>query len=239
MTTKIGNILVNYIQYGEGSDVVLLHGWGQNIEMMLPLGNELKEKRITILDLPGFGKSEEPDAIWEIEDYAHFLKEFLQALKIEKPSIIGHSFGGRIAIFYASQYKTRKIVLFGSPCVREKQGLTSKEKFLKKVKRLPGMNKIGEFAKNYIGSMDYKKASPRMRDILVKVVNQDLSDYAKKIKSPVLMIWGDRDIQAPVEDAKKLESLLEDGALIVLEGYTHYAYLEALPRVSAILSNFL
>lgn len=239
MTTKIGNILVNYIQYGEGSDVVLLHGWGQNIEMMLPLGNELKEKRVTILDLPGFGKSEEPDTVWEISDYANFLKEFLEKLNIKKPSIIGHSFGGRIAIFYASHYETEKVVLFGAPCVREKVELTAKEKFLKKVKKLPGMNKIGEIAKNYIGSPDYKKASPRMRDILVKVVNQDLSDCAKKIKVPVLMIWGEKDLEAPVEDAKKLENLLEDGALIVLEGYTHYAYLEALPKVSAILSNFL
>jgi len=57
---KIGNLNLNYIQYGKGKDIILLHGWGQNIAMMQPLGNELSGCRITILDFPGFGESEEP-----------------------------------------------------------------------------------------------------------------------------------------------------------------------------------
>ena len=61
MKIKINNINVNYIQYGEGSDVLLLHGWGQNIQMMKPLGDNLcSNHRITIIDSPGFGESDEP-----------------------------------------------------------------------------------------------------------------------------------------------------------------------------------
>lgn len=239
MTIKIGNISVNYIQYGEGEDVVLLHGWGQNIEMMMPLGKELKEKRVTILDLPGFGRTSEPDSIWDVLEYTKFLHEFLTKLKIEKPVLMGHSFGGRITICYAALYLVEKIVLFGAPCVRTKKQLSMKEKTLKALKRIPGLDKLGEFAKNYIGSTDYKNASSTMRQILVNVVNQDLSDYAKKIKVPALLIWGSNDTAAPVEEAKLLENLLEDGGLVVLDGYTHYAYLEALPRVVSILKHFL
>ena len=93
--------------------------------------------------------------------------------------------------------------------------------------------------KQYIGSTDYKNASKIMRETLVNVINRDLSEEAKKIKVPTLMIWGSNDTEAPVEDAKKLEALLEDAGLIILEGFTHYAYIEALPNVSNIVNNFL
>ncbi len=100
------------------------------------------------------------------------------------------------------------------------------------------MKKIAEIAKNYIGSRDYKAASPMMRNILVQVVNEDLSDYAKKITAPTLLIWGDQDTEAPVEEAKLLEKLLKDGALIILPG-THYAYLENLNQVVNIINKFM
>ncbi len=239
MTIEIGNIRTNYIQYGEGKDIVLLHGWGQNIEMMQPLGDRLTYFRITILDLPGFGHSSEPDSVWTIEDYASFLHQFLSELKIKKPIVIGHSFGGRVAICYAASYPVSKVVLFGAPCIRENQTLTTKQKFLKTVKKLPGMTGLSNFAKKHIGSTDYRQATPRMRDILVQVVNQDLSDKAQKISVPTLLIWGNQDEAAPLEDAQKLEKLLPDGGLVVLEGCTHYAYLEALNRVVSILEQFL
>ena len=237
---KINDIEINYKQYGNpsGKDVVLLHGWGQNIEMMEPLGNNLEDFHITILDLPGFGKSSEPTKALTIYEYKDILKEFLTNLKIENPIIMGHSFGGRIAIIYAASEPVEKLVLFGAPCIR-KQKTSMKEKVLKGLKKLPGMNTIGEYMKKYIGSEDYKNASPIMREILVNTVNEDLSECAKKITCPTLLIWGTNDQAAPIEEARELEKLLSDGALIELPGLTHYAYLEALPQVINILNNFL
>lgn len=235
---NIENLNLNYIQYGKGKDIVLLHGWGQNIAMMQPLGNELSNCRITILDFPGFGESEEPKESWTVEDYSNLLHELLTELKIKNPILIGHSFGGRVAIHYASKYPVEKLVLFGSPCIRHKRK-SMKEKTLKFAKKVPGMRKISEIAKKYVGSTDYKNASPIMRDTLVKVINQDLSDCARKIECPTLLIWGTLDEAAPIEEARELEKLLKDGALIELEGCTHYAYLEALPRVASILKKFI
>ena len=236
---EVHNTNVNYIQYGRGKDIVLLHGWGQNIEMMQFLGDPLSNSyRITILDFPGFGESEEPQEVWNITDYANMLHELLTKLKIENPTLIGHSFGGRVAIRYAAQYPVEKLVLFGSPCVITKKKQPLKVKALKAAKKFPGMKKIAEIAKNYIGSRDYKAASPMMRNILVQVVNEDLSDYAKKITAPTLLIWGDQDTEAPVEEAKLLEKLLKDGALIILPG-THYAYLENLNQVVNIINKFM
>lgn len=240
MTINIRNININYIQYGSGSDVVLLHGWGQNIAMMKPIGDRLqKNHRITILDFPGFGESEEPKTALTVYDYCEILEELLKKLKVKKPVIMGHSFGGRIAIIYASRNEAEKVVLFGSPCIRKEVKPSLKLRMLKSLKKIPGINKLEGFAKNHMGSRDYKNASEIMKKILVNVVNEDLSECAKKINVPTLLIWGDRDTEAPVEDAKELEKIIPDAGLIVLPNSTHYAYLENLPQVINILNNFL
>lgn len=240
MKKNIRNMNVNYIQYGSetGKDIVLLHGWGQNIEMMMPLGDNLPDYHITILDFPGFGESDKPTKSLTIYEYLEILEELLDELKIKKPILMGHSFGGRVAILYASRNAVEKVVLFGAPCVRHERKST-KENILKTVKKLPGMNKIGEYAKKYIGSADYRNASPIMRETLVNVINEDLSNYAKKIQCPTLLIWGTNDTEAPIEEARELEALLVDGGLVELPGLSHYAYLEALPQVINILCNFL
>ena len=239
MRIKVKDIDVNYIQYGEGKDILLLHGWGQNIEMMKMLGDNFSDRfRITILDFPGFGQSHEPDKAWTMSDYSDMLEEFIKELEIKKPIIMGHSFGGRVAIRYSANHSIEKLVLFGSPCIRHEKELPLTVKFLKAVKKLPGMDKIGEVAKNYIGSRDYKAASPIMRQTLVNVVNEDLTSYARDIEEPTLLIWGENDTEAPVEDAKELEGVMVDAALIVLPG-THYAYVENLGQVVNILNNFI
>lgn len=238
MFKKIKNIRVNYKQYGKGDDIVLLHGWGQNIAMMDPIGEKLKDNyRITIIDLPGFGLSNEPDFAYTVSDYAVLVHDLLIELEINNPILIGHSFGGRISIVYASLYDVKKIVLFGSPCVRHEY-VSKKQNALKKMKKIKILKPIVNIMKKHMGSIDYKNASPMMRDVLVKTVNEDLSSYAKKIKCQALLIWGENDEAVPVSEARELDDLLENSALIVLPG-THYCYLENLDRVISILENFL
>ena len=78
-----------------------------------------------------------------------------------------------------------------------------------------------------------------MRNILVHTVNEDLSSCAKKISCPTLLIWGNLDTEATLEEGKLLEGLLQDGALIVLENATHYAYLERLNQTINVLRSFI
>ena len=108
---KIKNINLNYVRYGNNDKdtIVLLHGWGQNIEMMKPIGDNLKNDfDIVIIDLPGHGISDEPDYVWSLYDFADAVHELLVELKINNPIMIGHSFGGKISLIYASKYKTKK-----------------------------------------------------------------------------------------------------------------------------------
>lgn len=240
MTIKVRDLDINCIQYGEGEDVILLHGWGQNIEMMDPLGKKLENKyRITIIDLPGFGLSSEPLESTSIYDYADIVKEVLDNLGIKKPSIIGHSFGGRIAIIYASKYDVNKVVLMGSPCIREIKNESIRVKALKNLKKVPLLNHFEDFAKKHIGSRDYRNASSVMRKILVNTVNEDLTECAKKIKSPTLLIWGSNDTEALLDDAKKLEKIIKDAGLVVYEGGSHYTYLEFINPVSKVIKSFI
>ncbi len=240
MFIRAKGVNINYVQYGKGKDIILLHGWGQNIDMMEPLGQRLKHNfRITIIDFPGFGKSDEPTYSWTVYDYYDALCAVIKALKIKKPTIIGHSFGGRIAIIYASRRHTNKLVLLASPFHKSKEDDNFKLKVLKFMKRIPVINKLEHIAKKYIGSNDYRRASITMREILVNAINEDLTNCAKEIKCPTLLIWGSEDTEVSLEDARELESLIKDSALIVYDGYSHYAYLENLNQTIAILNSFL
>ncbi|MDD6879237.1 MAG: alpha/beta hydrolase [bacterium] len=239
MRITIKDIDINYIQYGSGDDIVLLHGWGQNIEMMMPLAKKFDKKyRITILDFPGFGKSSEPKTALTVYNYCDILEELLNKIDVKNPIIIGHSFGGRIGIIYASRNVTNKLVLFGSPCIKKKTRPSFKLQVLRKLKKVPILNKLEPIIKKHIGSRDYKNASEIMRKILVNVVNEDLSNCAKKIDCPTLMMWGDKDTEAPLEDARQLEKIIKDCGLIVFPNSTHYAYLENINQVEKILKKF-
>ncbi len=242
MIKKIKNLNINYEEINsEGKNtIVLLHGWGQNIQMMMPIANKIKkENRLIIVDLPGHGFSEEPSFAYTVEDYMETIKELLDVLKIKNPTFIGHSFGGKISLLYASRYKTNKLILFGSPFKKEVEKVSFKLKVLKTLKKVPVVNKLEGFAKKHIGSSDYKNASDMMRQILVNTVNLDIREDVKKITCPSLLIWGTMDEAVSLESAYELESLLKDAAVIEFEGCTHYAYLERLEQSINIIKNFI
>ena len=239
---NIKDVYINYVEYGnmKGKPIVLLHGWGQNIEMMDSIGKGLeKDYRIIILDLPGFGKSSEPTYGYTVYDYYEVLCEFLDKLKVKNPILVGHSFGGRIAIIYSAKRKVEKLVLLSAPFRRSTKKNSFKVKVLKFMKKVPIIKELEEYMKSKIGSTDYRNASSMMRKILVNTVNEDLTEYLKQIEVPTLLIWGENDTAVSVEDAKYAESIMKDAGLIVYEGCTHYAYLERISQTINILNNFI
>ena len=236
------DIKINYEEYNpKGKEsIIYLHGWGQNIEMMKPIALPFKDTHhVVIIDLPGFGSSEEPKTIWQLSDYVKMIKALVDKLKLKNITIVGHSFGGKLAIMYASEYKVDKLVLLASPYKKKIKELTTKQKILKGLKKVPLLNKLSNIAKNYIGSTDYKNATTMMRDILVAHVNTDLKNTVKKINCPTLLIWGTNDEAVPYEDGQELEHLIKGSGLVTYEGCTHYAYLERLNQTISVLKSFL
>lgn len=238
----VNGTYVNYVQYGnkKGKNIILLHGWGQNIEMMDPLGRGLEDKyRITIIDFPGFGDSPEPPYGYTVYDYCELLDQLLVNLKIKEPILIGHSFGSRIAMIYASRRLVSKLVLMASPFRRTNKKANYKLRILKIVRNTPGLKRLEGYVKKKIASPDYAKASPIMRKVLVNVINENLINIIPKIKASTILIWGDNDDQVPLSEAKYIEANINDCGLIIYDHCGHFAYLERLEQTINILNEFL
>lgn len=241
MKMKIMDMNLNYERYGNinGTTIVFLHGWSQNIDMMKPLGDKFtNDFDIIIFDLPGFGKSSKPSKFWSCYDYTELIHKALEELNVNNPIIVGHSFGGKIALIYASKYDVKKLVCLASPFCREIKKVTMKARMLKLMKKVPVINRFEEFAKRHMGSRDYRNASGVMRDILVGHVNLDITEEVKKIKCPTLLIWGTNDDEVSIERGYQLEKLIHNAGIVVYDGCTHYAYLERLGQTINVLRSF-
>ena len=204
--------------------------------------------RVINVDFAGFGQSEEPTDVWGVEEYTRSLEAIAKAEGIENPILVGHSFGGRVSIVFASRNKTCKIILTDAAGVKPKRSLTYYRKVYtyKLLKRLAPIFLGKERAQELInqrrakaGSSDYNNASPRMRAILSKVVNEDLCHLMPKISAPTLLFWGENDTATPLADAKRMEKLIPDAGLVTVAGAGHYAFLENTPLFLRVVESFL
>lgn len=255
MEKIIENIKLNYIDndpdqaYGFDQTVVLLHGWGANIDTMEPIGRLLRDRYRTILvDMPGFGGSEEPSEVLDSFDYARIILKLLDELNVDKASFIGHSFGGKISAIIAAKSPSRvdRLVLIDASGLKPKRNVVyyiqvySFKLGKKLLEILPISNKKEriEAYKNKSGSDDYQNASGIMRQIMVKVVNENIKDLLGNIKADTLLIWGDKDEATPLYMGKTYESEIKSSGLVVLEGAGHYSYLDDYPTFSAVINSF-
>ena len=241
MQKKIDDLNINYYYKNNNKEVtiLLLHGWGQNIEMMKPISDRYESfYNILILDLPGFGKSDEPKFSWSVYEYVTFLKKFIDSFDIKKIILIGHSFGGRLALIYSSIFNVEKLVCLASPYCKELTKLPLKTKIYKKLKKIVFLKWVANIMKNYVGSTDYKNASEIMRGVLVKSINIDMVNDVKKIKTSTLLVWGTEDTAVPIKRAYELEKLIKDSGVVKFEGATHYAYLERINDLTRVLDSF-
>ena len=236
------DVSVNYVFYDNKSDVnlVYLHGWGQNIEMMMPICKPyIKKYNVLVIDLPGFGLSDEPKEVWDIYEYSNLVHQIVKEHKMDNPILIGHSFGGKVSICYSLKYKVKKLVLLASPYKKKIKKDTFKMKMFKFIKKVPVLRLFANYAKKHMGSTDYRNASEMMRKVLVSHVNLDLTNEVHKIKCPVLLIWGTADQAVSYDDALELEKLIPNCGLVTYEGCTHYAYLERLNQTINVLNSFI
>ena len=211
-------IRLHYEDCGEGHPILLLHGWGCNATTFNAIRPFLEARfRVLTVDFAGFGQSDEPSEAWGVEEYTRSIEALAQAEGVENPILIGHSFGGRVSIVYASRNKVQKVMLVDAAGVKPKRSLNYYRKVytFKLIKKLLPLfvgkaraEKIIEQRRAKAGSSDYSQASPKMRAILSKVVNEDLCHLMPKIAAPTLLFWGEIDTATPLADAKKMEKLI-------------------------------
>lgn len=250
MLIEIEGLKIHYKVSGQGMDLVLLHGWGASIATMQPVHNHFERYFRTVsLDLPGFGASQPPPIPWGVEDYERVVGKFLDELQISQPVIMGHSYGGKIAICLAARGRAiKKMVLIDSAGIRARRGFKHYSrvyayKAMRRIFNLPGIRTVFketvENWKNQAGSEDYRNARGVMRQTLVKAVNEDITHLLSLVKVPALLIWGDQDTATPLSDGKTMERLIPDAGLVVLKGGGHYSYLDRLGEFLLITDTFL
>ncbi len=237
---------MNYIKVGSSNNyIVFLHGWGADKNSFFWLKDYFKNYSLIFVDFAGFGESHEPDRPYYVSDYVDELKGLLDNFEIANLILVGHSFGGRVAIKYAFcyQYDYCKfgLVLVDSAGIKPRRGLAYKIKVAryKKCKKLA--NKAEKYAKmlNNFGSADYKAVSGIMRKTLVNVVNENLEVYAKAIKCDTILVWGTNDQDTKLYMAKKLLRLIKGSRLFLIEGAGHFSFLDNPNQFLIILDTFV
>ncbi len=247
----INGLSIQYTDEGEGQTILLLHGWGSSIDAWAMLRREFAGGfRLVALDFPGFGGSDMPPEPWAVEDYARFTLAFMEKLGLQDPILVGHSFGGRVIMKLAGTGRVHppKIILIDAAGIQPKKTLRQKArqrsfKITKWFLTLPGLRShtdaLLDRARRHYGSADYNNAPEILRKTLVKVVNEDLSHHLPHIEVPTLLIYGENDTATPVADAKKIEGLIPDAGLCIIQGAGHFSFVERPYQVHRILHSFL
>jgi pimeloyl-ACP methyl ester carboxylesterase len=243
------DIKLSYVVEGEGDTVILLHGWGCDASVWRATMELLRDNfRVVAVDFAGFGRSAEPREVWGVEEYTRSIEALVAELGIVRPTLIGHSFGGRVATLYASRNDVKAVVLTDAAGIKPRRtfGYYRKVYTYKLLKRLLPLVVGKERAATIIeqrraksGSADYNNASPMMRAIISKVVNEDLCHLMPKIKASTLLFWGENDTATPLSDAKRMEKLIPDAGLVTVAGAGHYSFLENMPLFVRVLESFL
>lgn len=232
-----------------GQPVVLMHGWGCDHTTVASIANTLVKGglRVYNLDLPGHGKSDEPDDVWGVERFTECIEEFIERLGLKNPILIGHSFGGRIAILLSSRHpEVEKIILVDAAGIKPKRKpkyyiKVYSYKAVKHLAKLLGSagDKLLDRWRSKTGSADYRNSSPRMRAVMSRCVNEDLKHVMPSIKASTLLIWGANDTATPLSDAKTMEKLIPDAGLVSFEGCGHYSFLDNPGQFRAVIKSFL
>jgi pimeloyl-ACP methyl ester carboxylesterase len=233
---------------GDGPHVLLLHGWGGAIESFAPVLTDLCQSyTVAAFDLPGFGKSSVPPTTWGSADYARLTLQIMEHLQLDRPHLIGHSFGGQVCIQLAATAPAcvGKLVLVCSAGIRTRPALATR---LKRTAARLGKwlaahaGWIGERLRaaiyRRVQSQDYANAGP-LRPTLVRVITEDLTPLLPLIASPTLLVWGAQDRDVPVAAGQVMARLIPAAQLAVFENAGHFAYLDQFDRFRLLVRRFL
>ena len=238
-----------YYKYGNNKKVLLiLPGWGDTRNTFIYYINSLKDKfTIYIFDYPGFGNSSFPNYSLTIDDYAKYVKRFIEEKKINNPYILCHSFGCRISLILIAKYRilVDRLIIIGGAGIKRKDIKVFyrkiKYKLLKKISILLPKKKKEKYLNKLInkyGSSDYKELNNLQRKTFSNIVNTDLKKLIPYIYCPTLLIWGEKDTFTPLKDGKYMNKKIIDSALITIKKGTHFVYLEYPFYILNIINNF-
>lgn len=248
--TVINNQLISYLKNGTISEecLLFLHGWRSNKEVWNNVIQKLFGRNNQVLvysvDLPGFGQSSTPPTAWSVGDYAGLVKQFIEKFELKNVIIIGHSFGGRVAIKLASNYPELifKLVLVDSAGItlssNKKNLMLFFAKLVKPLFRPRFMEGLRKKIYRQIGAEDYL-ATPTLQKTFVNIIKEDLTPDMKQITVPTLLIWGENDTETPVSFGEKMHSLILNSKFTILTDAGHFSFLDKPENFVKSLNEFI
>lgn len=237
---------MKFLKFGSSDKfVVFLHGWGADKNSFLWVKDYFPNFSLIFLDFPGFGESELPPEPYNVDAYVRELSNLLDGFCIKSLTLVGHSFGGRVAIKFAAAQQQKfndfKLVLVDAAGIKPRHGI----RYYLKVHEYKKCKKRAETSEKYakklkkFGSLDFRAASGVMRKTLVNVVNEPLEKYARQVTCQTAIIWGRNDRDTPPFMAKKLSRLIKNSKLFWLDGAGHFSFLDKPNDFLIILDTFL
>lgn len=224
-------------------NLVFLHGWGLSSKIFEPIIYRMKNDfEVYSLDLPGFGNSPINKSTY-LKDYADFVYKFIGDNNIEKPMIIGHSFGGAVAVKLALLYSdsVSKLVLVCASAIRQPRRkmifIKKMADFLKPLFSLKSRSFILKLLK--LDKTDYAQIeNPELKQTFKNVISEDLSPYFSMIKMPTLVIWGEKDAVTPLSEGKLIAETIPDAKLAVVKNAGHFLFLEKPDEFIKLIKKF-
>ncbi|MFA6082011.1 MAG: alpha/beta hydrolase [Patescibacteria group bacterium] len=221
-----------YSKTGKGPDLILLHGWRNDRSIFDNIVPELaKNFTCWTIDLPGFGSNPRPKTSWDIKQYANYVNRFIDEHNIKSPSIVGHSFGGRVAIVLATlNSDIKKVVLYATPGVRQPlPRFTSMAqamyRSLGRTTNILNKTMLMRRIRKSVQSEDYRQAQ-ELKDIFISTINFDLAPYMEKLNQTVLLVWGEDDHVVPVKIAQSMQQIIPHSDIKIIPKGSHTAHLE-------------
>lgn len=250
MQVVVDSLLTHYEKSGHGKKtILLLHGWGDSLATFKQLQTTLaKSYGVISLDLPGFGASQAPKAVWNLNDYATFLSNFLQ--KIDNSlvyAVVAHSNGGALAIVGISQHKlvADKLVLLAASGIRDRQNM---RRFITKIVAkagklltfwLPEHHKQRLRKKLYGTVGSDMLVAPHLVETFKQTVRQDVQADATHLTIPTLLIYGADDTATPPEYGRTYQRLIKGSRLEIVDGAEHFVHHDRPEQVEQLIEGFL
>ena len=246
----INNLLINYYfvlpeKKSTNKTLVFLHGWGTDSQLWFKIVPELinKNHSLYFLDLPGFGQSQVPNTVYDVDDYKKIVYVFVKKLGLKKINLIGHSFGGRIAIKLASENPDflEKVVLVDTAGIvtasKIKKFSALIAKIISPIFKPSFMQPLRKKLYFLIGS-EYLE-NEKLSKIFSKVVSENLTRLLTRIKKPALIIWGRKDLITPIYYGELMNKLILNSKLVIFENAGHFSFIDAPEKFVKELIKFI
>lgn len=249
---------IGYRRRGAGPPLVLLHGgladsrsWRRELDAFASTHD------VVAWDAPGCGGSDVPPPEFGLDDYADRLAAFVEALRLDRPHVLGLSFGGGLALAFGARHPELARTLVAASAYAGWGGSLAPNEVARRVAAAEAAcaNEPSAWLPDFLASL-FSGDGPHphateiagiaaerhpvgSRIMLHAFAEADLRPVLGRIRTPTLLLYGDADRRAPPSVARDLHARVPGAELTMLEGVGHLVQVEAPERFQAAVRRFL